>query len=125
MNVTGFDNASAIPEGTVLEKAHWSIPQHYSTGDSIETQAEALEQAIALMEKTIEQHRAVRGASYDRCPLPETIWIDLRWTLRFPESHRTTRLDTPVTRYTYESLSEAREALERLRTYEDVSRIVL
>lgn len=100
MKTTGLDSATSIPEGAVLSRAFWAVPDGYTTGQVCSSREQALEFAL------IEARR--RGNT--------SVTVDLRWKLTFPGGGG---LETVVQRFHYDDLASAQEHLGRIRFYAD------
>lgn len=101
--ITGFDSAMSIPEGAILSRTFWTIPDNYTIGQTCASQAQALEFAL------IEAHR--KGLT--------TVTIDLRWKFMFPAGRG--GMETTVQRWYYDNLASAQEHLDRIRFYAEAA----
>jgi len=109
---TGFHDAGLVPVGSVLAHAYWTTPTGYTTGtDEYASRGDALLAAIRAKEAQVAEH--ARGMNRS-VPLPERITIDLRWHLKYPNGGG---LETVAERCEYESIAEAKAALQRLIDY--------
>lgn len=110
MKITGIDHAIHVPQGSTIGQVYWSAPAHGTIGPEFPTQADALARAILDKTTAIDRHAEAYPDAETRVPLPETMTIDLRWSMVGPGGAH----DLSVARYVYESVTEARAALTRL-----------
>lgn len=113
MSARGFDMAGTIVPGTVIERVYFAVPSHGTIGDEFETMADALRFAIAKgksQEARLDEFRAH--------PV-----VDVRWFMRVPEGTSQTvggSQDTVAERFTYPSILDAQEHLDRIEKYSKV-----
>lgn len=116
MKQTGTDISlvSRIPEGATIKRAYWALPDNGTIGPEFTDESAALRVAIDAKEAAVAKHNEFYPNVLTRMPLPETITLDYRWLMDYPGGGS---IDFDVSRFVYENLTEAREALNRLERF--------
>ena len=107
-------SAQQIPEGAVIAKTYWSAPRGYvNPGPEFSTDVEAIEYAVAELRKLIKQHEEFY-AGQKILPLPESITLDLRWTIQLPQGGS---YDTVAARQSFKDIAAAEHRLALIEKY--------
>jgi hypothetical protein len=96
-----------IPVGSTITARYWTIPSNYTVGSNHATKTEALAVAIDELQARVNAHNT--RPENKNCPLPERLWVDLRWEVAYPDGGG---VDTVAERFEYPDLASARQALD-------------
>lgn len=98
---------TGIPVGATLTATYWAVPGHYGPGTTHASRGDALAAAIDIRQAQVDAPAA--NPANRGYPHPERIDVDLRWKMAYPDGGG---IDMVAERFTYDSLAEARRALE-------------
>lgn len=106
MKTTGFHQAAAIPLGATITRRYFCEPGHGAIARNGEfgTHRDALVMAI-------EAKKAALDAQPRDGLLSETIVIDVRWVMAFPDGGSQ---DSLAERFTYDNLADAQAHVGRI-----------
>lgn len=115
MNTTA-SGLRTIPLGATVDRIYWAVPGYGTTGIEFETEHEALAHALDTMKEIINQHIEHHGVA-DSANHPQTIYVDLRWHMTFPNQYGVTGSDFVASRTTYDDIADAQSHLDRIKRY--------
>lgn len=109
MSVTtsGFESVASIPQGATVARIYWTVPQHGTRGDEFPTQGAAIRAAV-------EQRETYLATLQPGNFVPETIYVDLRWDMQYPDGGG---VDLTMQRTTYDTLADAKDHLARIKRF--------